>query len=60
MTPRGHEMTAIGGALFDDVRERWAAQIGDEPLQALEAYLHQLAGNRPLEDEGLTVLTGRS
>lgn len=53
VTPRGHEMAAIGGALFDDVRERWAAQIGDEPLQALEAHLHQLVSNRPLEDEGL-------
>ena len=53
VTPRGHEMTAIGGALFDDVRKRWAAQIGDDGLHALEAHLHQLVGDRPLEDEGL-------
>jgi len=53
VTPRGHEMTAIGEAAFDDVRARWAAQIGDAPLQALEAHLEELVGHRRLEDEGL-------
>ena len=58
VTPRGHEMTAIGGALFNDVRKRCAAQIGDEALQALEGHLHQLVGDRPLEDEGLAGVGG--
>ncbi len=44
VTPRGYEMIAIGGALFDDVRERWAAQIGVRQLSALEAHLGQLVG----------------
>ena len=33
VTPRGREMVAIGAALFDDVRERWAAQIGARPAR---------------------------
>ena len=53
VTPRGRDMTAIGGALFDDVRQRWAARIGDDGIDALEAHLHQLVGERPLEHEGL-------
>ena len=47
VTPRGYEMIAIGGALFDDVRERWAAQIGVRQLSALEAHLGQLVGLQP-------------
>lgn len=53
VTPRGREMTAIGAALFDDVRNRWAAQIGNNGLHALEDHLHQLVGDRPLEGDGL-------
>src|ERR687889_2550475 len=39
VTPRGRDMVAIGSALFDDVRERWAAQIGAQQLNALQAHL---------------------
>ena len=53
VTPRGHEMIVIGGALFDDVRERWAAQIGIQQLAALEAHLGQLVTHRPLVAEDL-------
>jgi DNA-binding MarR family transcriptional regulator len=42
VTPRGREMVAIGGVLFDEVRERWAAQIGAEQLEALETDLGRL------------------
>lgn len=47
VTARGHEMMSIGGALFDDVRERWATQIGTDELEALEAHLNQVVDRRP-------------
>jgi DNA-binding MarR family transcriptional regulator len=47
VTDRGHAMTALGAALFDEVRERWAAQIGHEQLAALETHLARLAADRP-------------
>jgi len=53
VTPRGHEMVAIGGSLFDDIRERWAAQIGARQLEALEAHLGQLVQRRSLTAEDL-------
>ena len=46
-------MVAIGSALFDQVRERWAAQIGAEELNALQANLGQLVTPRPLGAEDL-------
>jgi len=42
VTPHGYELMAIGSALFDDVRERWAAQIGTRQLDAIQAHLGQL------------------
>ncbi|MET0190802.1 MAG: MarR family winged helix-turn-helix transcriptional regulator, partial [Pseudonocardia sediminis] len=42
VTPRGHEMMAIGGAVLNDVRERWAAEIGRSELDVLEAHLARL------------------
>ncbi|MDO8187763.1 winged helix DNA-binding protein [Conexibacter sp. JD483] len=42
VTDRGHEMTAIGQALFDEVRERWARQIGRAELDELQAQLGRL------------------
>ena len=48
VTARGHEMVAIGAALFEAVRERWAAQIGVEQLEALEAHLGQHVEPRSL------------
>lgn len=56
-TPRGHDMVAIGGALFDDVRERWATQIGSQQLDALQAHLGRLATPRPLGAEDLARVT---
>ena len=53
VTPRGREMIAIGSALFDDVRERWAARIGAQKLDALEAHLGQLVTPRTLGAEDL-------
>ena len=37
VTPRGRDMVALGGALFDDVRERWASESALEQLDALQA-----------------------
>ena len=42
VTPRGYELMTIGGTLFDEVRNRWAAQIGTRQLDDLEAHLAQL------------------
>jgi DNA-binding MarR family transcriptional regulator len=48
VTPRGREMVRLGAALFDEVRERWAARIGAEALERLEADLAALVTPRPL------------
>jgi DNA-binding MarR family transcriptional regulator len=46
VTPRGHEMMTLGEALFDEVRDRWAAQVGAGELDALQAHLAQLTARR--------------
>ncbi|MCX5084054.1 MarR family winged helix-turn-helix transcriptional regulator [Streptomyces sp. NPDC056121] len=56
VTDRGHDMMTLGAALFTEVRERWAAQIGAEQLDALEAHLTQLAKNRPPSTKNLARL----
>ncbi|WP_239071464.1 MarR family transcriptional regulator [Amycolatopsis sp. SID8362] len=53
VTPRGHELMAIGGALFDDVRSRWAARIGPGQLEILEAHLTRLTERRSFTAEDL-------
>lgn len=53
VTDRGHELMTIGGALFDDVRDRWAVRIGPEQLDALEAHLAQLTEHRSFTAEDL-------
>ena len=46
VTPHGHALMEIGGALFDDVRARWAARIGEHELHQLETHLGQLVERR--------------
>ena len=46
VTAHGHEFMAVGGALFDDVRARWAAQIGAQELDTLQAHLGRLVERR--------------
>jgi DNA-binding MarR family transcriptional regulator len=53
VTPRGHELMAIGGAQFDEVRERWAQQVGREALERAEAVLGALVKTRPLGADDL-------
>lgn len=47
VTDRGHEMMSVGGGLFDEVRARWAAQIGAQELDRLQARLGELIAHRP-------------
>jgi DNA-binding MarR family transcriptional regulator len=54
VTARGHELMTVGGALFDDVRERWAAQIGARELDALQAQLGRLVERRVFGAEDLS------
>ncbi|CAM5440689.1 MarR family transcriptional regulator OS=Streptomyces fumanus OX=67302 GN=GCM10018772_58100 PE=4 SV=1 [Streptomyces fumanus] len=49
-------MMTLGATLFTEVRDRWAAQIGAEQLDALEAHLAQLTKNRSAGTEGLARL----
>jgi DNA-binding MarR family transcriptional regulator len=53
VTRRGRDMVAIGSALFDDVRDRWAERIGAQQLNALQAHLGQLVTPRPLDAQDL-------
>jgi DNA-binding MarR family transcriptional regulator len=39
VTDRGHDMTAIGASLFNDVRNRWAEQLGTRTLATIEKSL---------------------
>lgn len=47
VTARGTEMLAIGQQLFDDLRVRWAARIGHDELDTLEAHLRELVSSAP-------------
>jgi DNA-binding MarR family transcriptional regulator len=60
VTERGHEMVSIGASLFDDVRQRWATQIGLRQLEALEAYLAGLVPRRVWTAEDLASDDGDS
>ncbi|MFD4715396.1 hypothetical protein ACFWN5_37835 [Streptomyces sp. NPDC058430] len=44
-------MMTLGAALFDDVCERWAAHMGREQLEVLEAHLARLVVSRPSDVE---------
>ncbi len=52
VTARGHEMMSIGGTLLDEVRERWAADIGPTRLADVEAHLTRLTAGTaiPVDD----------
>jgi DNA-binding MarR family transcriptional regulator len=50
VTRRGREMVAIGAALFDDVRDRWAREIGEKQLSAIESHLAVLVPARSTSD----------
>ena len=60
VTERGHEMVSIGARLFDDVRKRWAAQIGRQQLETMEASLAELVPRRVWTAENLVLEEGAS
>jgi len=47
VTARGDEMTAIGAARFDVLRDRWVAQLEPGTAEVVEAALRRLPGGRP-------------
>ena len=53
VTRRGREMVAIGAALFDDVRDRWAREIGENQLRAIESHLTVVVPARTVVARGL-------
>lgn len=48
VTERGLNMLREAEAIFDELRDRWAEQIGLDPLESLEALLTDLVGNAPV------------
>ncbi|MFG1697964.1 MarR family winged helix-turn-helix transcriptional regulator [Nonomuraea sp. NPDC049309] len=48
VTPLGFEVLREGEAIFDELRRRWARQIGTAELEALEAHLRALVGRQPV------------
>jgi DNA-binding MarR family transcriptional regulator len=42
VTPHGYDMMAVGGAVLDEVRERWLAELGPH-LSAVEDFLRTVA-----------------
>lgn len=48
VTSRGFDVLKEGEAIFDELRQRWAQQIGAAELDTLQAQLAQLVGNGSL------------
>ena len=48
VTQHGFDMLREAEAIFDDLRDRWAQQLGAEALEALEAQLAELVGPAPV------------
>lgn len=48
VTKRGSAVLRDGEAVFDDLRKRWARQIGAAELDAIEKHLSKLIGPAPI------------
>lgn len=48
VTPLGFEVMRTGEAIFDRLRDQWAAKIGADELATLEKHLTALAGPQPV------------
>ena len=48
VTALGFEVMRQGEAIFDDLREQWARQVGSAELESLEAHLRTLVGTSPV------------
>jgi DNA-binding MarR family transcriptional regulator len=47
VTARGYEMHTIGGAAFDELRQRWQASVGSHQVSVTEEALRELNGGEP-------------
>ena len=54
VTEHGRDMSTVGRALFDEVRARWAAEIGAEQLDVVQASLARLVAPRAFRAEDVT------
>lgn len=54
ITPRGYDSLARAARIFDEIRARWAARLGEERLAALEEDLRALTPDQyfPLDAPG--------
>jgi hypothetical protein len=48
VTALGFEVMREGEAIFDQLRDRWKAQIGPDELERLESHLAALVGASPV------------
>ena len=48
VTPLGFEVLRTGEAIFDELRDQWARQIGPAELESIEAHLAALVGAQPV------------
>jgi DNA-binding MarR family transcriptional regulator len=51
VTPPGAEVMLQAGAIFDELRDRWEAQLGAQELAVLEAQLTAFVGASPVNPE---------
>lgn len=51
VTDLGHDVTATGEQVFDDLRRGWEEEIGADELAALEAQLTRLVGDAAVRPE---------
>lgn len=58
ITDRGTDMLTIGQRLFDELRDRWAAQIGNAELDALQARLREIVSAGPTRFDTAGWFTG--
>ncbi|GLY99742.1 MarR family winged helix-turn-helix transcriptional regulator [Actinoplanes sp. NBRC 103695] len=48
VTPLGFEVMRVGEEIFNDLRGRWAQQIGAAELERMEQHLRALVGAQPI------------
>jgi len=53
LTPLGLDVLATGEEVFEELRDRWARQIGPARLETLEGQLRTLVGDAPVRFDTL-------
>jgi len=51
VTPLGVQVMQTGEAIFDELRQAWALQLGSAELETLEAQLKNFVGGAPIRSE---------